>query len=479
MDLFRQSAHALIRLIQEKKTSPQEIAASLRERIKQADPKLHAYVSIDGDFTVPESFERGGLSGIPLAVKDNICVAGRLTTCCSKILEGFKPPYSATVVERVIANGGYPFGRTNMDEFAFGSSTETSCYGITRNPWDPERIPGGSSGGSVAAVAADEAIWALGSDTGGSIRQPASLCGVVGLKPTYGRVSRYGLIAFASSLDQIGPVTKDVEDAALLLNAIGGHDAMDSTSAEVPLPDLRRSLVKDIRGVRIGVPKEYFTEGIDPEVTDIIRRAIEALKSLGAEVKEVSLPHSSYAIAVYYLVATAEASSNLARFDGVRYGLREEVGDLIASYGVTRAKGFGSEAKRRIMLGTYALSSGYYDAYYLKAQKVRTLIKKDFDAAFASCDCLVGPVSPTAAFRIGEKMDDPLAMYLSDIYTIPVNLAGIPALSIPCGFTKTDLPVGLHLLTKPFDEETLFRVAYTFEQNSDFHERKPKEYFHG
>jgi len=474
MELFQQTAHALLSSLKDRKVSPQEVAASLLERVKGLDPSIHAFVSLEGDFETPTAFPGGSLPVIPIAVKDNICVKGRLTTCCSKILEGFKPPYHATVVERLMANGVYPFGRTNMDEFAFGSSTETSCYGITRNPWDKERIPGGSSGGSAAAVAADLAIWALGSDTGGSIRQPASLCGVVGLKPTYGRVSRYGLIAFASSLDQIGPITKDVEDGALLLSLIAGHDPMDSTSAERPLPDFRQALKKDVRGIRIGVPKEYFTEGLDPEVGEGVRQAMDTLKRLGAEVKEISLPYSRHVVAVYYLVATAEASSNLARFDGVRYGLREETSDLLSTTAMTRSKGFGAEAKRRIMLGTYALSSGYYDAYYLKAQKVRTLIKRDFDQAFSGCDCIAGPVSPTGAFRIGEKIDDPLAMYLSDIYTIPVNLAGIPALSVPCGFTKKGLPIGLHLLAKPFAEETLFQVAYTFEQNTPFHEQKPR-----
>jgi len=416
----------------------------------------------------------GPLKGLPIAVKDNICVAHRLTTCCSKILEGFRPPYHATVITRLMGQGVFPFGRTNMDEFAFGSSTETSCYGLTRNPWDKDRIPGGSSGGSAAAVASDSAIWALGSDTGGSIRQPAGLCGVVGLKPTYGRVSRYGLVAFASSLDQIGPLTKDVEDAALLLGLMAGQDEMDSTSADIPVPDYRKSLVNDVKGIRIGIPKEHFEAGIDPEVEAAVRQAIKTLKGLGAEIKNVSLPHSKHAVAVYYIVGPAEASSNLARFDGVQYGLREERQDLLETYGATRSKGFGKEAKRRIMLGTYALSSGYYDAYYLKAMKVRTLIKQDFDHAFEQCDCLLGPVSPTPAFQIGERVNDPLTMYLSDIYTIPANLSGVPALSMPCGFSQKGLPIGLQLFARPFAEEMLFRVAYTFEQNTDFHQRKPE-----
>jgi aspartyl-tRNA(Asn)/glutamyl-tRNA(Gln) amidotransferase subunit A len=364
-----------------------------------------------------------------------------------------------------------------MDEFAFGSSTESSYYGVTKNPWDLNRVPGGSSGGSAAAVAAQEAIWALGSDTGGSIRQPASFCGVVGLKPTYGRVSRYGLIAFASSLDQIGPITKDVEDNALLLNLIAGHDEMDSTSANIQTPDFTKSLTGDTKNLKIAIPKEYFIEGIDSEVKKSVFDAIELLKSKGASFKEISMPHTEYAVATYYILATAEASSNLARFDGVQYGLRAQPSQqrrtpLIDLYEETRHKGFGAEAKRRIMLGTYSLSAGYYDAYYLKAQKVRTLIKKDFDDAFKTFDAIITPTAPTTAFKLGEKTSDPLSMYLSDIYTISVNLAGVPAISIPCGFAKNGLPIGLQIITKPFDEEMLFRIAHTYEQSTEWHKKR-------
>jgi aspartyl-tRNA(Asn)/glutamyl-tRNA(Gln) amidotransferase subunit A len=366
-----------------------------------------------------------------------------------------------------------------MDEFAFGSSTENSSFGPTHNPWDLERVPGGSSGGSAAAVAADEAIMALGSDTGGSIRQPASFCGIVGLKPTYGRVSRYGLIAFGSSLDQIGPLTKDVQDNALLLNVIAGYDPNDSTSVDLPVPDYSKSLVNDVKGIKIGIPKEYFVEGMDREVKGAIEEAIKLLKNLGATCREISLPHTEYAVPVYYIVATAEASSNLARFDGVQYGYRTpnaelRTRNLIDMYRKTRGEGFGPEAKRRIILGTYALSSGYYEAYYLRALKVRTLIKKDFDEVFKECDCIITPTSPTPAFKIAEKISDPLKMYLSDIYTISANLAGIPGISLPCGFTKNNLPIGLQILAKPFNEEMLFRVAHTYEQNTEWHKIKPK-----
>ncbi|MCM8796103.1 MAG: Asp-tRNA(Asn)/Glu-tRNA(Gln) amidotransferase subunit GatA, partial [Candidatus Omnitrophica bacterium] len=412
--------------------------------------------------------------------KDNICTEGINTECCSKILMGFKPPYDATVIKKLKEAGVSIFSlKANMDEFAFGSSTENSYFGPTHNPWNLECVAGGSSGGSAAAVAADEAIWALGSDTGGSIRQPASFCGVVGFKPTYGRVSRYGLIAFASSLDQIGPITKDVEDCAILMQIISGYDPYDSTSVDMPVEDYRRSLINDIRGIKIGIPKEYFVEGLDEEVKNITTEAIQKLKSLGAKVEEVSLPHTEYAVAVYYIIATAEASSNLARFDGVQYGLRSQRAEtitrnIIKMYKETRGEGFGQEVKRRIILGTFVLSHGYYDAYYLRALKVRTLIKKDFDNVFKEFDCIVTPTSPTPAFKIGEKIDDPLKMYLSDIYTISVNLAGIPAISIPCGFTKRGLPVGLQILAKPFDEKMIFRVAYTYEQNTAWHKMKPK-----
>lgn len=471
-ELYRLTAHEL----KEKNTAGSPaLFEGLFKRIDDVDKKIKAFVlSNRSAASSPAEKKDGKLSGIPVLVKDNICVKGEDTTCASKILKGFKPPYDATVVKKLKDEGAVLIGKANMDEFAFGSSCETSCYGPTRNPWNTERIPGGSSGGSAAAVAADETILALGSDTGGSIRQPASLCGVVGLKPTYGRVSRYGLIAFASSLDQIGPITKDVKDAALMMNVIAGYDEMDSTSVDMKVPDYTKSLVKDLKGMRIGVPKEYFIEGIDKEVEASVKHAIGVLKDLGANVIDITLPHTQYAVSTYYIVAPAEASSNLARFDGVQYGFRNENStDLVDMYIKTRSKGFGDEAKRRILLGTYCLSAGYYDAYYLKAQKVRTKIKEDFDNAFKSCDCIVTPTSPTAAFKIGEKTSDPLSMYLSDIFTISANLAGIPAISVPCGFTKNNLPIGLQILAKPFDEETLFRAAYAFEQNTDFHNRKP------
>lgn len=449
-----------------------DLLNSVFQRIDSVDKKIKAFVLINRNGKCENG--NGKLAGIPVAIKDNICVNGEDTTCGSRILKGFKPPYDATVIKRLKKEGAVLLGKANMDEFAFGSSCETSCYGPTRNPWDLERIPGGSSGGSAAAVAAGEAVMALGSDTGGSIRQPASLCGVVGLKPTYGRVSRYGLIAFASSLDQIGPITKTVKDAALMLSVIAGYDDMDSTSVDLPVPDYTKSLVKDVKGLRIGVPKEYFIEGIDKEVEKCVRSGIDILKDLGAKIIDISLPHTQYAVSTYYIVAPAEASSNLARFDGVQYGFRAEDADnLIDMYIKTRSKGFGNEAKRRILLGTYCLSTGYYDAYYLKAQKVRTKIKEDFDEAFKVCDCIITPTSPTPAFKIGEKTQDPLSMYLSDIFTISANLAGIPAISIPCGFSGNNLPIGLHILAKPFDEETIFRVAYTFEQNTDHHTKKP------
>lgn len=475
-ELYLLTAHELQAKIGKEETSPSKILGSLFKRIGDIDKKIKAFVRLNEECVskVPEK-KKGKLYGIPVLVKDNICVKDEETTCGSKILKGFKPPYDATVIKRLKDEGAILIGKANMDEFAFGSSCETSCYGPTKNPWDLERIPGGSSGGSAAAIASDETILALGSDTGGSIRQPASLCGVVGLKPTYGRVSRYGLIAFASSLDQIGPITKDVKDAALMMNTIAGYDEMDSTSVDMAVSDYTRSLTKDIKGLRVGVPKEYFIEGIDKEVESSVKKAAAVLKDLGAAVVDISLPHTQYAVSTYYIVATAEASSNLARFDGVQYGFRfENASDLIDMYIKTRSKGFGNEAKRRILLGTYCLSTGYYDAYYLKAQKVRTKIREDFDNAFKNCDCIITPTSPTAAFKIGEKMDDPLSMYLSDIFTISANLAGIPAISIPCGFTKDNLPIGLQILAKPFDEETLFRAAYAFEQSTDFHRENPK-----
>ncbi|MDD5079177.1 MAG: Asp-tRNA(Asn)/Glu-tRNA(Gln) amidotransferase subunit GatA [Candidatus Omnitrophica bacterium] len=476
MELFKLTASELLDKLSRKETTPEDILKSLSQRIKDIDSRVKAYVrSSNPDERLPLNARSGPLAGIPVSIKDNICTAGLNTECCSKILDGFKPPYDATVIKKLKDSGATILPvKTNMDEFAFGSSTENSHFGPTHNPWDLNRVPGGSSGGSAAAVGADEAILALGSDTGGSIRQPASFCGVVGLKPTYGRVSRYGLIAFASSLDQIGPLTKDVRDSALLLNAISGHDPMDSTSVDIPVPDYTKSLVNDVKGIKIGIPKEYFVEGMNPEVKAIVEEAINKLRSLGAKHKPVSLAHTDYAAPVYYILATAEASSNLARFDGVQYGLRVKTSKLIDMYKRTRGEGFGQEAKRRILLGTFALSHGYYDAYYLRALKVRTLIKQDFDRIFNDFDCIVTPTSPTPAFKIGEKSDDPLSMYLSDIYTISANLAGIPAISITCGYTKAGLPVGLQILAKPFAEETLFRVAHTYELNTEWHKIKPK-----
>lgn len=470
--IFEKTLHELAGDLEAKNIGIDSVRNILADRIKTVDKKIGAFVHLSELPKSVENSEQLPLKGIPIAIKDNICTKGELTTCCSKILMGFKPPYDATVITKLKAGGGEIGGKTNMDEFAFGSSTETSYYGATKNPWDLTRIPGGSSGGSAAAVAADEAVAALGSDTGGSIRQPAALCGVVGFKPTYGRVSRYGLIAFASSLDQIGPICKDVEDTATLMNVICGYDEMDSTSVNLKVPDFTRSLVKDVRKVKIGIPKEYFVEGLDEEVKSAVLKAIGVLKELGAETVEISLAYTEYAVSVYYIVATSEASSNLARFDAVKYGDRADAGDLADMYNKTRAEGFGEEAKRRIILGTYCLSSGYYDAYYLKAQKVRALIKKDFDEAFKICDCIVTPTTPTPAFKIGEKIGSPLQMYLSDIFTIPANLAGIPAISIPCGFSGEGLPIGLQIMGRHFDEELLLRAAYTFEQNTDWHKKK-------
>lgn len=445
---------------------------SYLQRIDAVNEKLNAIIYLDREKVLKSCGDTA--KGIPITIKDNICVKDEPTTCASKILEGFKPPYDATVVKKLKQAGFILMGKANMDEFAFGSSCETSCYGPTRNPWDLERIPGGSSGGSACAVAAGQVPMALGSDTGGSIRQPAALCGIVGVKPTYGRVSRYGLIAFASSLDQIGPLTTNVTDAAMLLNVISGYDEMDSTSVDLPISDFTKSLVNDIKKIRIGIPKEYFPEGgIDKKVEDKIARSKELLIDLGAKIVEISLPHTEYAVSCYYIIAPAEASSNLARFDGDQYGLREDAKNIIDMHIRTRTIGFGSEVKRRILLGAYSLSSGYYEAYYLKAMKVRTKIKKDFLEAFKVCDVILTPTTPTPAFKIGEKINDPLSMYLSDIFTIPANLAGIPGISIPCGFSQEGLPIGLQLLAKPFDEETLIRVAYTFEQNTDFHKKKP------
>ncbi len=482
MKLNELTISELRRLLDNRDISPLEILEDVFSRIDSVEDKIKAYITLSRQeaFEMAKKAEERILSndgslltGIPIAIKDNICTAGVLTTCASKILHNFIPPYDSTVVLKLKEQGFVLTGKTNLDEFAMGSSTENSGYYTTRNPWDLERVPGGSSGGSAAAVSADECIVAIGSDTGGSIRQPASLCGVVGLKPTYGRVSRYGLVAFASSLDQIGPITKDVTDAAIMLNVIAGHDLKDSTSVPKDVPDYARSLGRDIKGVKIGIPKEYFIKGLDSEVDSAVKEAIKKLESLGAIAMEVSLPHTGYAVATYYILATSEASSNLARYDGVKYGFRAEGKDILEMYMNTRAQGFGAEVKRRIMLGTYALSAGYYEAYYKKAQQVRTLIKDDFERAFKIVDLIITPTSPTPAFKIGEKASDPLQMYLSDIYTISANLAGVPAISIPCGFSKTNLPLGLQIIGKPFDEETVLRVAYAYEQSTEWHLRRP------
>ncbi|HHT9151661.1 MAG TPA: Asp-tRNA(Asn)/Glu-tRNA(Gln) amidotransferase subunit GatA, partial [Candidatus Wujingus californicus] len=442
------------------------LTKKLFEWIKEIEPNIQSYISLNEDEALKKAKEIdkkiengekiGSLAGVPVAVKDNICTKDLLTTCASKILRNFIPPYDAFVVKRLKEEDAIIIGKTNLDEFAMGSSTENSGYKITHNPWDFERVPGGSSGGSAAAVTADIAYAALGSDTGGSVRQPAALCGVVGLKPTYGRVSRYGLVAFGSSLDQIGTLTKDVRDAALLLQVISGKDSYDSTSVQVNVPDYLNGIDTDIKGLRVGIPKEYFMTGLNPEVSGAVKNALKIYERLGARTIEISLPHTEYAVAVYYIVANAEASSNLARYDGVRYGYRtENASGVIDMYSRTRSEGFGNEVKRRIMLGNYALSSGYYDAYYLKASKVRNLIKSDFDTAFEKVDCIICPTSPVPAFKIGERANNPLEMYLSDVYTIPANLAGIPGISIPCGFSKEGLPIGMQILTKHFEEKKM------------------------
>lgn len=485
MNLWELTAHEIHSLLEKKEISARDVINAICQRVGQVEKVIHAYtnftpeIAVQKALVIDQKIARGDkisfLAGIPTAVKDNFCIQEVPTTCSSRILENFIPPYSATVIKKLEEADYILLGKTNMDEFAMGSSTETSSFGITRNPWNLERIPGGSSGGSAAAVAAGEATIALGSDTGGSIRQPAALCGLVGLKPTYGRVSRYGLVAFASSLDQIGPLTKDVRDCAMLMNVISGHDPLDSTSVEIEVPDFTTALTGDIKKIKVGIPKEYFVEGMDPEVETAVRKAIDHLKELGAQIKEISLPHSEYCLAAYYIIAPAEASSNLARFDGVQYGYRFRNADnLLQMYQKTRGKGFGPEVKRRIMLGTYALSAGYYEAYYLKSLKVRTLIKRDFDNAFETCDVIVTPTSPTPAFKIGEKIQDPLQMYLSDIFTISVNLTGIPAISIPCGLNQSGLPIGLQIIGKPFDELTILRIAYAYEQTTPWHQYRPK-----
>ncbi|MFH1646625.1 MAG: Asp-tRNA(Asn)/Glu-tRNA(Gln) amidotransferase subunit GatA [Chloroflexota bacterium] len=473
--------HEAGRLLREKKISSVELTESCLERIGEVDGKVRALVTVTGDLALEQARradetiaagKAGPLTGVPVVIKDNMCTRGVLTTCSSKMLQNFVPPYDATVVERLNAQGMVTVGKANMDEFAMGSSTENSALFVTRNPWDVSRVPGGSSGGSAVAVAAGEATGALGSDTGGSIRQPAGFCSVVGMKPTYGRVSRYGLVAFASSLDQIGPLTQDVTDCALLLNAIAGHDPRDSTSVPREVPDYTQSLKPDLKGLRLGVPKEYFVEGMQPGVAAVMKSALGKLEELGAALEEISLPHTPYALAVYYIIAPSEASANLARYDGVKYGFSYEADTMWESMEKTRQNGFGAEVKRRIMLGTYALSAGYYDAWYLKAQKVRTLIRREFDAAFEKYDAIVTPTSPTVPFRIGEKVDDPLSMYLSDVCTLPINIAGVPAVSVPAGFAE-GLPVGMQVIGQPFAEETILRVAYAYEQATGWHQMKP------
>jgi aspartyl-tRNA(Asn)/glutamyl-tRNA(Gln) amidotransferase subunit A len=483
MDLHALTIHELHDLLGTREVSSRDVTEAFYRRIEALDDRVHAYLTLTRERALKQADqadhrrqtgEPGALLGVPLAIKDVICTEGVRTTCGSRILHNFVPPYDATVVERLKAAGAIVLGKANMDEFAMGSSTEHSAYGITRNPWDLSVIPGGSSGGSAAAVAADECAAALGTDTGGSIRQPAACCGIVGLKPTYGRVSRYGLVAFASSLDQIGPMTKDVRDAAILLNVIGGNDPRDSTSAAVAMPDFTRALTGSVKGLRIGIPRQYFIDGIDPEVERAVRAAVKVLEESGATTDAVSLPHTEYGVAAYYILAPSEASSNLARYDGVKYGYRTpQWSNLRDMYMRTRDDGFGAEVKRRIMLGTYALSAGYYEAYYKKAQQVRTLIRRDFEEVFQQVDVLVAPTAPTPAFKIGEKIDDPLQMYLSDVFTITINLAGIPAISLPCGFSSAGLPIGLQIIGKPFAEETILRVAFAFEQQTDYHRRKP------
>ncbi len=467
-------------LLRRREVSAREVLDALQSRIEAVDGEIGAYLSLDME-TASEQAEKANvdlpLGGVPLAIKDIINVTGQPCTCGSKILQGYRALYDATAIRRLRAAGAIPFGKTNLDEFAMGSSTENSALKSTRNPWDLSRVPGGSSGGSAAAVAADAAFGALGSDTGGSIRQPAALSGVVGFKPSYGRVSRFGVVAFASSLDQIGPLTKTVRDAALIMNVIAGHDAQDSTSLDKPVPDYTAKLGNDLRGLRLGLPKQYMIEGIDPQVKAAIDAAVKQLNSLGAEIIDVSLPHTDYAVAVYYIVATAEASANLARFDGVRYGFRaKDPRDMLDLYGRTREEGFGPEVKRRVILGTYVLSSGYYDAYYLHAQKVRQLIRQDFTNAFQKVDALISPTSPMPAFKLGERTADPLHMYLADIFTIAANLAGICGISVPCGFAHVDglrLPIGLQLLGKPLDEDRILQIAHAYEQSTDWHKVRP------
>jgi len=484
LDITELTLSELSAKLQAGELTSREATEAYLERIAAKDEKINTYLTLckdealhaadAADARLKAGTNTTPLTGVPIALKDIFCTENIRTTCASKILDNFIPPYDSTVSKRLKEAGAVMLGKLNMDEFAMGSSNENSAYGAVLNPWDTERVPGGSSGGSASAVAASLCAASIGTDTGGSIRQPASLCGVVGMKPTYGRVSRYGMIAFASSLDQAGPLTRSVEDAAILLQIMAGHDPLDSTSINAPVPDYTKDLKNGVKGLRIGIPKEYFVDGLDPEVESSIKTAIEVYKKEGSEIVEVTLPHTEYAVGVYYLVATAEASSNLARFDGVKYGLRVDEGTgLLDMYKATRDKGFGAEVKRRIMLGTYSLSSGYYDAYYKKASQVRTLIRRDFDEAFKDCDVILTPTTPSAAFKKGEKTDDPLTMYLSDIFTISCNLAGIPGISVPCGMTSNGLPIGLQILAPSMEEARLFRAAHAFEAATDWHTRRP------
>ncbi|MBW2109068.1 MAG: Asp-tRNA(Asn)/Glu-tRNA(Gln) amidotransferase subunit GatA [Deltaproteobacteria bacterium] len=484
MDIYQLTLHEAHELLESRQIRAEELTRQVFARIAAVDPDVCAYLTLAQDLAMDAAREAdhaidqgkaGPLTGIPVAVKDLLCTQDLRTTCGSRILENFVPVYDSTIVERLKAGGAVIVGKTNLDEFGMGSSNEHSAFMPTRNPWDLSRVPGGSSGGSAAAVAADECIAAIGTDTGGSIRQPCSHCGVVGLKPTYGRVSRFGLVAFASSLDQIGPITKDVTDCALLMNAISGYDARDSTSVPRPVPDYTRALRPGLDGLVAGIPKEYHdVSGVDKDVAQAVRTAIEALEGLGLTCRQVSLPHTEYAVATYYIIAPAEASSNLARYDGVKYGFRDAASqDLMDMYRNTRSRGFGREVQRRIIIGTYALSAGYYDAYYGKASQVRTLIMDDFRRAFESCDVLLAPVAPTPAFKLGSKLDDPLSMYLSDIFTLPASLAGIPGMSVPCGFSRDGLPIGLQILAEHFAEEKILQVAYNLEQAQGIRQRKP------
>lgn len=481
MKLFEQPAHVLHDMLVNKEITSLELTEAVLARIDEVEGDVQAYLTVTRDEAiaqakaVDEKIARGEeiafLEGIPGAIKDNICTKGVKTTCASRILQKFVPPYDATVVQKLAAQNPVVLGKTNLDEFAMGGSTENSAFHPTHNPWNTDCVPGGSSGGSAAAVAAGTAVWALGSDTGGSIRQPASFCGVVGMKPTYGRVSRYGLVAYASSLDQIGPITKDVTDCANILNIIAGRDEMDSTSIDKEVPDYTKSLVQDVKGLKIGLPKEYFVKGMDPEVEGAVKAAVKQLESLGAEVVEISLPNTDYAISTYYLIAPAEAATNLARYDGVSYGERaEDAADLVEMMTKTRSQYLGEEVKRRIMIGNYALSAGYYDAYYLKALKVRRLVKEDYDKAFKEVDVIICPAAPSVAYKIGEKIDNPLEMYLQDACTVPLNLAGLPGISVPCGYNKDKMPIGMQIIGKALDEETLIRVAYTYEQSQSYHQ---------